>query len=103
MKFYPISTPRDPYRGNNEARRRKKHEFDAASRLIEDHLNAEMTREPMDAVRTFLTAEIARRFGLDQDLTHRIVFPIDGGHNGVTICKGNLDRAFTKPAEGQTP
>ena len=88
MKTYPVRVPRDPYRGMNDARRRKQMVFNDAAQAIERYLNREMEAEPAGDAREFLTADIARALHLDGELTDRIVFGIDCGHNGVTIRKG---------------
>lgn len=85
MKTYPVRVPRDLYSGRKDARRRKQTSFNDAAQAIEHYLNRAMEVEAPGDAREFLTADIARALHLDGELTNRIVFGIDCGHNGVTI------------------
>jgi hypothetical protein len=55
-------------------------------------LNRAVEAEPVGDARAFLTVDIARALHLDGELTDRIVFGIDCGHNGVTIRKAGEKR-----------
>jgi len=92
MKTYPVRVPRDLYSGRNDARRRKQASFNDAAQAIEQFLNRSMETEPAGDAREFLTVDIARALYLDGELADRIVFGIDCGHNGVTICKAGKVR-----------
>ncbi|WP_084673637.1 hypothetical protein [Sphingomonas sp. MM-1] len=96
MKQYPISVPRDVYRGANDARRRKQRDYNDAAASVENYINNLLAGEPDDAIYGVGTNEVARKLGLEDELAQRIVFSIDGGHNGATFYKGDYDRAMLK-------
>jgi hypothetical protein len=52
-----------------------------------------MVKAPADATWVFNSADIARELFEDPDLVYEIVFSIDCGHNGVTLHKGDPERA----------
>lgn len=98
MKGYPVTVPGDSYRGRGKdpARARKRDNFNRVASLVEQHINSEMAAEPEDTIRVFLSHTIASAIGEDADLVQRVVFGIDAGGNGVTILKGNFDRAMAR-------
>lgn len=96
MKRYPISVGRDTYRGNNANRERKQRDYNDAAARVERYINDRFANEPDDAVYGISTDQVARALGLDDDLAHRLVFSIDGGHNGATFYKGDYDKATAR-------
>ena len=96
MKRYPISVGRDVYRGNNEARKRKQRDYNDAAKSVENYINGRFADEPDDVVYGIRTDQVSKAVGLDDELAHRLVFSIDGGHNGATFYKGDYDRAMAK-------
>jgi hypothetical protein len=106
MKTNPIHAPRDYYRGHDPRKRAKTDRFNQVAARVEAFLNGEIAKLPDDTIHVFLSYEIASVLREDSDLVHRIVFGIDGGSNGVTIWKGDYDRAWQKrtnpPISGAT-
>lgn len=96
MKRYPINVGRDVYRGNNEARKRKQRDYNDAAASVEKYINDRFAHEPVDAVYDIRTDEVAQALGLDDELARRLIFSIDGGHNGATFYKGDFDRAIMR-------
>ncbi|PIB89923.1 hypothetical protein [Caulobacter sp. FWC2] len=96
MTTYPIRIPRQTYSGRDPRKLDKARNYDRAVARIEAHLNAELAKLPDDTIRVFLSAEVARELHEDRDLVYEIIFSIDCGHNGVTLCKGDFGRARTK-------
>ncbi|MHB8883594.1 MAG: hypothetical protein ACYC5H_00680 [Methylovirgula sp.] len=94
MKCFPITVPRKHYRGTDARRQRKLNEYNRVVAKVEEHLNADLEQQPNDSVKTYLSYYIAIEIGEDPDLVQEIVYGIDCGHNGVTIVKGDLDRAL---------
>ncbi len=94
MKQYPIRAPRDGYRGADPRKRRKSQEFNRVAALVEAHVNALISEWPDDTCRSILSYEVAHALGEDSGLVHRIISAIDGGSNGVTVWKGDYERAL---------
>lgn len=90
---HPINVPRNGYRGTNAKRLEAGWRENGIATLIENWLRTQMDAVPEDhCVRVFLSDEIALAIGADRDLVAEIVYRIDGG-SGVTIYKGDYDRA----------
>ncbi|KAF2988815.1 hypothetical protein OGR47_21210 (plasmid) [Methylocystis sp. MJC1] len=98
MKSYPVRVSFDPYRGANPNRLRKSADYNRVAARIEKFLNDQLANEPDDTVRQFFSRTIAADLREDEDLVQRVVFSIDCGHNGVTIVKGNFERAMERLA-----
>lgn len=94
MKSYPISIARSSYRGSDARKRAKVQNFNRVAGRIEEYLNADLAQQPADSVNTYLSYSIASSIGEDSDLVHEIVFATDCGSNGITILKGDWDRAM---------
>ena len=93
MRQYPVSVPRDYYSGSNPSRRRKAQDYNRVADRIEKHLNGEVAKWADDMAGSIMSHDVASAIGEDRDLVQRIVFRIDGGHNGVTIWKGDYEKA----------
>lgn len=96
MKTYPISTDRDHYRGSNPSKQRKAAEYNRIAARVEKYLNDDLSKKPEDAVYQYLSFHVARELGEDADIVQRVIFGIDCGHNGVTIVKGDFERAMSR-------
>lgn len=100
MAVYPVSIRRDTYRGRNASRLRKAAEYNRVAAKVEAHINQTIAGWREDEINTFYSATIARTLREDDQLVHDIVFSIDCGSNGVTIRKGNAERAWAKRFSG---
>jgi len=100
MKCYPISVIRKSYRGSDARRRVKVQEYNRIAAKVEDHLNADLAKQADDSVTTYLTYHIAADVGEDREIVHDIVYSIDCGANGVTLYKGNYERAMANLMRG---
>ena len=94
MKSYPISVHRETYRGSDPRKRAKVSEYNRVASRIEDHLNRDLERQPQDSVQVYTSYVIASEIGEDSALVHDIIFATDCGSNGITIYKGDYDRAM---------
>jgi hypothetical protein len=97
MKSYPISTDRDYYRGSNASKQRNATEYNRVAARVEKYINDDLKDKPTDTAYTYFSQYIAHELGEDSSLVQRIVFSIDCGHNGVTIFKGDYEKALTNP------
>ena len=101
MKKHPIRVPRDYYRGRDARRLRKQEEFNRVALLVKTYINAMVDRWPEDTVAAIMSYEDASAIGADSDLVHRVILGIDGGSNGITIYKGDYDRALANPGASE--
>jgi hypothetical protein len=99
MKFYPVRVPRDAYGGRKPRLLRKRSEFNRVAQRVEEYLNTDPERQPDDTVISFLSYAIADVLQEDVELVRDVVYGIDAGAGGVTICKGNLDKALRRQSQ----
>lgn len=99
MKSYPIRMVRRVYRGSDPRKRNKLSEFNRVAGRVEDYLNADLAQQPEHSINSYLSYSIARAIGEDSDLVHDVVFATDCGSNGITIVKGNFDKAMHRMSE----
>jgi hypothetical protein len=93
MMSYPVKVPRMQYRGADSRRGQRAREHNRVASRIEDYLNADLSALPDGSVKVYLSYRIADQIGEDPELVQEIVFGIAAGHHGVTIAKGDPDRA----------
>lgn len=94
MKSYPITMTRRSYRGSNARERQKMNEFNRVASKIEDYLNADLEARQENCIQVYMSYLIASEIGESSDLVHDIVFATDCGSNGITILKGDYERAM---------
>lgn len=94
MKSYPITMSRRSYRGSNPRQRQKINEFNRVASKIEDYLNADLEAREENCIQVYMSYAIASEIGESSDLVHEIVFATDCGSNGITILKGDYERAI---------
>lgn len=100
MKSYPITMSRRSYRGSNARERQKVNEFNRVATKIESYLNADLEAQQENCIQVYTSYLIASKIGESSDLVHDIVFATDCGSNGITILKGDYERAMAStPAE----
>lgn len=99
MKSYPVYVPGDPYRGSNPGKVRKRDNYNRVASKVQAYLNAELEKLPDDTVQVFFSHSVASDIHEDPDLVQRIIFGIDAGSGGVTICKGDFQRAMDKRSQ----
>lgn len=96
MKTYPISVPRKYYRGRLASRRGRVDEYNRVAARVEKHINDEVAKWPDDEFGALCSAKIAIILREEDRLVHEIIFSVDCGSNGVTILKGDYERAWAK-------
>ncbi|MFC7047936.1 hypothetical protein [Emcibacter nanhaiensis] len=94
MKFYPIEVPRTGYRGANLAKQKKTYNRNRVATLVEHYINTDLSTKPNDTIHQYHSAHIAQELGEDSKLVHDVIFATDGGSNGITIVKGDYERAM---------
>ena len=82
MATYPISLNAKPYRGKNPKLMNEfRRELESAAR-IEDHINTVM--EKLES-HVFTYSQISIETGVNRDIVRKLLFALDGGHNGITV------------------
>lgn len=94
MKSYPISIARQSYRGSDARKRTKVSDANRIAGRIEDYLNQDLATKPDDTIQVYISHSIAREIGEDEEAVRRIIFATDCGSNGITIVKGDFERAM---------
>ncbi len=90
MVKHPLSVKRDNYRGSDPRKRKKSSEFNRAATEIESKIN-ELVLKQEEPVRDYLYSEIARLTNYPVEIVQKLCFSIDGGHNGFTVVRKDLD------------
>lgn len=90
MLHYPI------HLGFNTASERKWPGYNAAARALEAYINTKIGAAPADSFCPFMYHQLARELGLDFSLVERVLFAADCSSHGITIVKGNVDRALDR-------
>jgi hypothetical protein len=86
MVTYPVSVPRDPYRGRNPSRLRKPQDFDRLAEQLERYINERVAKKD-DEIQEFLYGFIAIDLGIEQDRVRDVLFGVDCGHNALLVQK----------------
>jgi hypothetical protein len=92
MSSYPVRVQRDHYSGRNPRRRERQQRYNEVAALCERYLNGRIVARA-DNRQTYLYPNIAHDLGLDVEEVRRVLFGVDGGHNGLTVVK-NAARPF---------
>jgi hypothetical protein len=95
VKHHPITSQRQIYRGTNRSKRNKAANYNRVAATVEQHLRDEMERlEEADRVQVFISHTVAYAVGEDPELVRDIIYSLDAGANGVTLWKGDYERAL---------
>ncbi|QND84639.1 Uncharacterized protein ChrSV_2413 [Chromobacterium vaccinii] len=90
MKRYPVYCKRDSYHGRNQTRARKAQSFNQMAVEIEAYVNALLLKQ-IEPVQTYDYYEISRGTGYSVEQVQTVCFSIDGGHNGFTIIRHDIN------------
>jgi hypothetical protein len=99
MMPIPVRVPRDTYRGREPRRLRKRDEYNRVAQRVEAYLNDDLAKQAEHTVTVYFSHTIANALQEDSDLVQRVVFGIDAGSGGVTICKGDFDEAMRRRSQ----
>lgn len=102
MKSFPITMSRRSYRGSKARERQKVNEFNRVATKIESYINADLETREENCIQVYTSYLIASKIGESSELVHDIVFATDCGSNGITILKGDYERAMM-PTPTKTP
>lgn len=99
MKTYPIKIPRRSYRGSDPAKSRKIQNRNRVAASVEDYINADLANKPDDTIHQYISQSVALELGEDSKIVHEVIFSADCGHNGITIVKGDFERAMAAQSQ----
>ena len=86
MVAYPVYVPPKKYSGRKENLRREMIERNRIASEIESYINKKVAESDDDKV-IIMYDSIAAHLGYPSSLVCDILFPVDCGHNGITITK----------------
>ncbi len=95
MISYPVHIYVKPYSGNDHKRINQFRLDCDAARRIREYLNEKMTNQ--DSM-VFTYSEIAAELGMSEETVRKILFPVDGGHRGITVVNSQRARC-SEPTE----
>lgn len=95
MVRYPIAAPFNAYRGKSITKLMEAQEYNRIAVRVAEYINKNIEDQPNDTTHVFMSASIAHALGESSEVVHKIVFSIDCGHNGVTVYKGDHERALS--------
>jgi len=101
MKAYPITVHHKLYRGADPKKRAKMMDYNRIAGRVQAYLNNYLAKQPDNFVGSFFSFFIASEIGESSDIVHDIISSTDGGSNGITIVKGDFDKAMA--ARSRTP
>lgn len=85
MVNYPIRVPRSYYSGSNPRKLEKRAEHNNAAAVLEGYINSEIERRGPGVFHYHL---ISHAVGIPLEQVSKILFPVDCGHNGLTVSHG---------------
>jgi hypothetical protein len=88
MVSFPVSVPRDGYRGNDPRRRRKQQRHNEVARECEEYLNRKIAEDAAET-QVYHYSSIARDLNLFLEDVRNVLFAVDCGHNGLTVRKSS--------------
>jgi hypothetical protein len=86
MKTYPIHVPWHTYAGQNPRRIRAAQRHNQIAKLCEDNLNRKISECP-DEIQQYVYVSIAVDLNLTTEEVYKVMFPVDCGHNAITVRK----------------
>lgn len=94
MRSYPITTRREHYRGADPKKRAKAARYNQVAARVEAYLNDDLAKLPDDTIRVYMSYQVAAAIGEDGRIVRDIIFATDGGSGGITVLKGDFERAM---------
>ena len=94
MTKYPVQVSFDRYSGRDPRKLKRAQNFNRIAALVRDYINSEIEKWPEDTYGTFFGHQVATTIREDNNLVHLVIAGIDGGSNGVTVWKGDYERAM---------
>ena len=86
MVTYPVRIPRKHYRGSKSNIRQKVDEQNRIACELEKYINEKIEKQAHE-FHSYLYYEIASETGYDLKTVEEILFSVDCGNNGFTVCK----------------
>ena len=96
MVRYPIRLSIGTTGSGKPREQAKVREFNRTASAVEKHINDKIAAAPEDSFHQFTHAIVALDLGLDEALVRSVLASAHGGYNGITIVKGDRNRAFDR-------
>lgn len=93
MHSWPIHIPVRTTRSKDIRKQQTVQNLNRTAAILERFINEKFESEPSDSVLQFFHQTLARELGVDAETVRRCLESVSGGSNGITILKGDLDRA----------
>lgn len=87
MVNIPISIQIKPYTGSKEKLKQKYYEKLRIAKMIEDYINTKMKDTD---IHMFTYGSIAIDLGLSSEVVRDLLFTVDCGHTGITVCNPEI-------------
>jgi hypothetical protein len=94
MTKYPVRVPLNRYSGRDPRKLKQADNFNRIAARIQKYINDEVEKWADNSIGSTLSCNVAASIHEDNDLVHVIIAGIEGGANGVTIYKGDYERAM---------
>ena len=88
--LYPIRAKRDPYRGRDPRKMRKRQEYNEQAERIERYVNEEFAKSG-ESQQTFYYGSIAVALGIPEAVIADALFSVSGGHNACSVRRDDRD------------
>ena len=86
MVEYPIHVSSPMYKGSNERKMREIRELASVAKKLECHINGVVEAGDRGLFQ-FSYSRLAEDLNVPRDDVRKLLLPVDGGHNGVTVEK----------------
>ena len=96
VRSYPITARRARYRGADPKKRAKAARYNQVAARVEAYLNDDLAKLPDDTIRVYMSYQVAAAIGEDSRIVRDIILATDGGSGGITVLKGDFERAMAR-------
>lgn len=96
MVSYPLHVPLNGYRGQDPRKKAKTAEYNRVAQRVEAYINNDLAAAGEHVIRVYISRYVASDLREDPELVTQVIFGIDCGHNGVTVTKGDYNRAVAE-------
>ena len=94
MKKYPISVQGDSYKGSKAHLIEKAQNSWRVATKIQRFINDDLKDKADDSVYQYFSYSVADEIDEEYELVRMLIMGVDGGSNGITIWKGDYEKAM---------
>lgn len=96
MKSYPVHVNRASYRGADRKKQAKNADYNRIAAKVEAYLNKDLAERADDLIQVYMSYSVAAAIEEDDRIVHDVIYATDGGSTGITVLKGDYNRAIDK-------